>query len=72
VREAEALSDLFLDLRRLGTTMLIIDHNMKVIMSLVDKVAVLDAGRKIKEGLPADIQADPEIQELYFGEEQYC
>ena len=70
VKEAEALSDLFLELRRMGTTMLIIDHNMKVIMNVVDKVAVLDAGKKIKEGLPADIQADPEIQELYFGERQ--
>jgi branched-chain amino acid transport system ATP-binding protein len=68
VKEAEGLADLFLELRRLGTTMLIIDHNMKVIMNVVDKVAVFDAGRKIKEGTPADIQSDPEIQELYFGD----
>jgi branched-chain amino acid transport system ATP-binding protein len=67
VKEAESLSVLLLELRRMGMTMLVIDHNMKVIMNVVDKVAVFDAGRKIKEGVPADIQADPEIQELYFG-----
>jgi branched-chain amino acid transport system ATP-binding protein len=70
VKEAENLSGLFLDLRQRGITMLIIDHNMKVIMNVVDKVAVFDAGRKIKEGLPADIQSDPEIQDLYFGEKE--
>jgi ABC-type branched-subunit amino acid transport system ATPase component len=50
-----------------GKTMLIVEHDMKVIMGLCDTVFVLDHGEKIAEGPPALIQADERVMEAYFG-----
>jgi ABC-type branched-subunit amino acid transport system ATPase component len=66
-REAEDLVVLCKRVNEMGKTVIIIDHNMKVIMNLVDKVVVLDAGRKIKEGTPREIQADEQVQSIYLG-----
>jgi branched-chain amino acid transport system ATP-binding protein len=54
-------------LRERGKTVLIVEHDMKVIMGLCDTVFVLDHGEKIAEGPPALIQADERVMEAYFG-----
>ena len=54
-------------LRGTGLTLIVIEHNMQVLMSLADRVVALHLGAKIAQGTPEEIQADPRIIESYLG-----
>jgi len=65
--EVESISTLLRELREEGLTLVVVDHNMRGLLSLIDRAVVINFGSKLAEGTPEEIRNDEEVQRAYLG-----
>jgi ABC-type branched-subunit amino acid transport system ATPase component len=65
--ETARLADVLVAVRGLGITVVIVDHNLRLVMGICDQVVVMDAGQVIAAGSPAEVQSDPAVRAAYLG-----
>jgi len=65
--ETERLAYLLLDIRAAGVTILLIEHDLRLVMGISDHLVVMNHGKKIAEGSPQEVRSDPEVVAAYIG-----
>jgi len=68
IYETAHISDMIMKIREQGVTVLVIEHDMSLVMDISDQIVVLSSGSKIAEGVPAEIQKNSEVIQVYLGE----
>ncbi len=68
--ETEQLREILLKIHKSGVTIFIVEHDMKLVMSICDTITVLDYGKKIAEGSSSQVRTDPLVIKAYLGEEE--
>jgi branched-chain amino acid transport system ATP-binding protein len=68
IYETAHISDMIMKIREQGVTVLVIEHDMSLVMDISDQIVVLSSGSKIAEGIPAEIQKNSEVIQVYLGE----
>jgi len=66
--EVDEILEILLALNQRGVAVIMIEHIMRAVMRFSERIVVLDAGRKIAEGTPAEIVRNPEVERAYLGE----
>jgi branched-chain amino acid transport system ATP-binding protein len=66
--ESEEIIQLILETKKRGLTQMVIEHDMKAIMRISDRIVVLNSGEKLAEGLPRDIVSNKDVVTAYLGE----
>lgn len=67
--ETDELASLIFEIKKKGITVLLVEHDMSLVMSITDEIVVLNQGAKLTEGKPDDIQKNPEVIKVYLGDD---
>ncbi|HON56154.1 MAG TPA: ATP-binding cassette domain-containing protein, partial [bacterium] len=70
-KETEDLARLLLEIKKIGKTIFIVEHDMNLVMTISEKIIVLNFGEFLAKGTPSEISTNPQVIASYLGDDQY-